>query len=47
MGVRPERPGRHALQVVFLEGHLPEERVKVVGLECLDGLAQRKELARG
>ena len=47
MGVRPESPGRHALQVVFLEGHLPQERVEIVRLQGFDRLIESEDLARG
>ena len=47
MGVRPKGPSRHALQMVLLEGHLPEERVTIVGFEGVDGLVEPEEFARG
>ena len=47
VGVRPPGPGRHTLQVVLLEGHLPQERVEIVRFQGFDRLVESEDLAQG
>ena len=47
MGVRPIGPCRHTLQMVLLEGHLPQERVEIVRFEGFDSLIEPEDFARG